>query len=179
MTVRWVRRRRAVCLLASPVALLVAGRLAGLRLNLTESLPVGLYVTVGAAPARGALVLLCLPPEMAAFARARGYVPRGGACPGGIVPIGKPIVAIPGDTVTVMPTGLIVNGAPVSNSRALETDRKGRPLPALAVGRYPVGQDELWVLSSYSQLSFDSRYFGAVRVSAVRARLLPLWTARY
>jgi type IV secretory pathway protease TraF len=89
MIVRWARRPRAVWLLASSVTLLAAGRLAGLRLNLTESLPVGLYVAVGAAPARGALVLLCLPPEVAAFAKTRGYVPRGGACPGGIVPIGS------------------------------------------------------------------------------------------
>jgi len=140
---------------------------------------VGLYAAAGGAPVRGALVLVCLPPEVAAFARARGYVPQGGACPGSVVPIGKPVVAIAGDTVAVTPTGLMVNGAPVPNSRALVTDRKGRPLPRPPGGRYLVGQDELWVLSSYSRLSFDSRYFGAVRVSEVRTRLRPLWTASY
>src|SRR5258708_39776671 len=103
MTARRARGSRAVWLVGSSVALLTAGRLAGLRLNLTGSLPVGLYVAARAAPVRGALVLVCLPSEVAAFARARGYVPRGGACPGGIVPIGKPIVAMPGDTVTVTP----------------------------------------------------------------------------
>lgn len=179
MIARWARRSRAVSWLAGAIALLAAGRLAGLRLNLTASLPVGVYVTATGAPARGALVLVCLPPEVAALARARGYVPHGGTCPGDVVPIGKRVLAVAGDTVAVTPTGLFVNGAPVPNSQALAADRKGRPLPALAVGRYPVGQDELWVLSSYSRLSFDSRYFGAVRVSAVRARLLPLWTARY
>jgi conjugative transfer signal peptidase TraF len=179
MTVRGALGSRTVWWLASSVALIAAAKLAGLRLNLTGSLPVGLYVAAGGAPVRGALVLLCLPPEVAAFARARGYVSRGGACPGGVVPIGKPVVATPGDTISVTRTGLLVNGTPVPNSQALVLDRKGRPLPRLAVGRYLVGWDELWLLSSYSRLSFDSRYFGAIKVSEVRGRLRPLWTASY
>jgi len=114
---------------------------------------------------------------MAAFAKERGYVPHGDECPGGMVPIGKPVLAVGGDTVTVTPSGLFVNSAPVPNSRPLAADRKGRPLPRLVVGRYVVGPCELWVLSSYSRLSFDSRYFGAIHVSQVHARLWRLWTA--
>src|SRR5881296_3871198 len=118
MPIRGTRASRVVWWLASSVVALAAGRLAGLRLNLTGSLPVGLYVAAGGTPVRGALVLVCLPPEVAAFASARGYVPRGGACPGGVLLIGKPVLAIAGDTVTVTPTGLLVNGAPVLNSQA-------------------------------------------------------------
>jgi len=168
--------RRMVWWLGSPVALLAAGWLAGLRLNLTGSLPVGLYVASGGRPARGALVLACLPPRVAEFARARGYVPRGGACPGGVVPVGKSILAVPGDTVTVTLMGLLVNSRQVRNSRPLAVDRKGRPLPGLAISRYVVGPGELWLLSSYSPWSFDSRYFGAVKVGQVRAKLWRLWT---
>jgi len=177
MPIRGTGASRVVWLLASSVALLTAGRLAGLRLNLTGSLPVGLYVAAGAAPVRGALVLVCLPPEVAVLARARGYVPRGGACPGGVVPIGKPVLASAGDTVTVTPTGLLMNGAPVPNSQALAMDRKGRPLPQLPTGRYVVRSGTVWILSSYSRLSFDSRYFGAVETAQVRARIRRLWTA--
>ena len=162
--------------LGCSLALIVGSGLAGLRLNLTGSLPVGLYVASRSAPVRGALVLACLPPGVAAFAKERGYVPHGDECPGGVVPIGKPVLAVGGDTVNVTPSGLVVNGAPVPNSRALAADRKGRPLPRLLVGRYVVGPGELWVLSSYSRLSFDSRYFGAIEVSQVRARLWRLWT---
>lgn len=179
MAARWAQGSRVFWWLVTAVVLLAAGRLAGLRLNLTGSLPVGLYLAARGAPTRGALVLVCLPPQVAAFARARGYVPRGGACPGGAVPAGKRVLALAGDTIAVTPTGLLVNGVPVPNSRALARDRRGRPLRSLAVGRYQVGRDELWVLSSYSRLSFDSRYFGAVRLSDVRGRLLPLWTASY
>lgn len=160
-----------------PLALLAACWCAGLRLNLTGSLPVGLYLASRAAPVRGAIVLACLPPTVTAFALERGYVPRGGTCPDGALPVGKPVLAIAGDTVAVTPTALLVNGAPVPNSQALEADRKGRPLPRVAVGRYVVGPGELWVLSSYSRLSFDSRYFGAIQASQVRARLRRLWTA--
>ena len=35
---------------------------------------------------------------------------------------------------------------------------------------------ELWVLWLYSRLSFDSRYFGAIEMSRVRARIWRLWT---
>lgn len=174
-----VRRRGGPRLggwLGSLLALLAACRLAGLRLNLTGSLPVGLYVASRAAPVRGALILACLPPRVAVFAKARGYVPRGGACRGGTVPVGKPVAAVKGDTVTVTPSGLFVNSARVPNSEPLGADHNGRPLPRLAVGRYVVGPGELWVVSSYSRFSFDSRYFGPVNVGEVRASLWRLWT---
>lgn len=171
------RGSRLVWCFGGPLVLLAAGWLAGLRLNLTASLPVGLYLASGAAPVRGSIVLACLPPAVADFARERGYVPRGDACPGGVVPVGKSILAIAGDTVAVTPTGLLVNGAPVPNSQALEADRKGRPLPRVAVGTYVVAPGELWVLSRYSRFSFDSRYFGAVQAGQVRAGLRRLWTA--
>jgi conjugative transfer signal peptidase TraF len=176
MTARWARGSWGVWWLASAVALLAAGRLAGLRVNLTGSLPVGLYVAARGAPARGLLVLVCLPPEVAAFARARGYVPRGGACPGGVVPVGKRVVAIAGDTVAVTSSGLLVNGAAVPNSKALAADRKGRPLPQLPTGRYVVRPGTVWIVSSYSPFSFDSRYFGAVESADVHASIRRLWT---
>lgn len=151
--------------------------MAGLRLNLTGSLPVGVYLVSHGSPGRGATVLACLPPGVAEFAKARGYVPQGGSCRGGLVPVGKVVWALPRDTVTVTPTGLLVNGTPVPNSQPLFSDRKGRPLPRLAVGRYVVGLGQLWALSSYSRFSFDSRYFGPVEANHVSAIVGPLWTA--
>ena len=174
---RWRRLVRCAWRLGSPLAVLGACGLAGLRLNLTGSLPIGLYRVARATPVREAIVLACLPPAVAAFARARGYVPSGGQCPGGVLPVGKPILAIAGDTVTVTPTGLLVNGTPVPNSRPLAADRQGRPLPRLAAGQYVVRPGTLWVVSSYSRFSFDSRYFGAVEMGRVRANVRRLWTA--
>jgi conjugative transfer signal peptidase TraF len=162
---RWAFR------LGSPLAVLLAAWGAGLRVNLTGSLPVGLYRVVPGPVERGTLVLVCLPPTVAAFARARGYVPRGGTCPGGILPVGKLVVAIPGDTVRVTQRGLVVNGMPVPNSQPRPLDRHYRLLPQLARVSYLVAPDSLWVVSPYSPWSFDSRYFGPIAGNAVRARL--------
>lgn len=174
------RGRRPLAVLGafgSVLVLLAAGSFAGLRLNLTGSLPVGLYRAAPGPVVRGVRVLVCLPPRVAAFARARGYVPRGGVCPGGILPVGKPVLALPGDTVTVTAGGLRVNGVALPNSLALATDQRGRPLPRLAPGSQVVRPGTLWVLSAYSPRSFDSRYFGPVALGAVRSSLQPVWTA--
>ncbi len=177
MTERGAGGLSVIAWLASPVLLVVMGWLAGLRLNLTGSLPVGLYVISPSLPVRGALVLACLPAQVAAFAHARGYVPRGEECPNGVAPIGKPVAAIAGDTVAVTPAGLVVNGVAVPNSQPLATDRKGRPLSRMRVARWVVESGTIWIVSSYSRFSFDSRYFGPIEVRHVRATLQPLWTA--
>lgn len=153
-----------------------------LRLNLTESLPVGLYrivrTSVGV-PRRGELVLACLPMEVAAFALERGYVPRG-RCPGGAAPVGKLVAAVPDDTVLVTEAGVLVNGSLLPRTRPLLRDGRRRSLPTS--GRRPpvplvVRAGELWLLSGYSHLRFDSRYFGTIQRSAVTGRLRPLWAA--
>lgn len=144
---------------------------AGVRLNLTGSLPIGLYVVTHGPPVRGAVVLVCLPETWAELASRRGYVPNGNSCPGGMMPVGKPVFALPGDTVEVTATGLTLNGRPVANTRPLPFDRRGRPLPRLEAGAHVVGAGELWIVSRYSPFSFDSRYFGAVPLADVRARV--------
>jgi len=60
---RW-RAFRVAWRMGSPLALLGACWVAGLRLNLTGSLPVGLYLVSRAAPVRAAIVLTCLPHEV-------------------------------------------------------------------------------------------------------------------
>jgi len=161
---------------AAVLALVASCGLVGLRINLTGSLPVGLYSITKGIPGRDALVLVCLPNAVASFAKRRGYVAQGGACPEGLVPVGKRVCAVPGDTVTVTPTGLIVNETLVPNSQALSADHRGRPLPQLPMGRYLLGPHDWWVLSPYSASSFDSRYFGAIDGTRVQACLKPLWT---
>lgn len=158
--------------------LLTAAWRGGVRLNLTPSLPIGLYLETHVLPARGSIVLACLPPSMAAFARERGYIPRGDHCPGGTAPIGKVVLAVAGDTVVVSGRGLEVNGRLIPNSRPRRVDSAGRPLPSVLRGRHVVRVGELWLVSSYSPLSFDSRYFGAIAARSVLSVVRPLWTLR-
>ena len=156
--------------------LLLSAYAAGLRLNLSASIPIGLYHIVGDAAnlRRGDVVLACLPREIATLAHARGYVPRGSGCSDAMAPIGKLVMALPGDTVVVTETGLNVNGAAVANSRRLERDGAGRHLEAQAAGKYMVAPRTLWLVGS-SARSFDSRYFGAVGSASVLAQLKRGW----
>jgi conjugative transfer signal peptidase TraF len=152
-------------------AFIAACWVAGIRLNLTASMPVGIYVAAKGVPTRGSTVLVCLPPSVAHLARERGYVPRGGSCSHSTIPIGKPVFALPGDTVIVAEGGLLLNGKLTPNTQPLPSDRHGRPLTRLVARQYIVQPNELWVVSAYSRFSFDSRYFGAVSLTNVRARV--------
>jgi conjugative transfer signal peptidase TraF len=145
---------------------------AGVRVNLTESIPLGVYRESGDASEleRGDVVLVCLPQSTAQLAHSRGYVPGGGRCVGGLAPVGKLVMALPGDTVSVAPTGLSVNGSPVRHSSALDHDSEGRPLPRTPAGRWIVQSRTLWLVGTSSR-SFDSRYFGPVPQDDVLSRI--------
>jgi conjugative transfer signal peptidase TraF len=145
-----------------------------LRINFTSSLPRGIYRTVPGPPSRGAIVIACLPSPIGRFARSRGYLWRGD-CPGGAAPVGKTVAAVAGDTVVARAEGLTVNGYPVRNTRVLPWDTRGRPMRHFPYAVYVLGPGELWLTSSCSPASFDSRYFGPINIGAVRSRISPLW----
>ena len=159
-------------LTASLAATITVSR--NLRLNVTSSLPRGIYRTVSGAPNRGSTVIACLPPAVSQFARSRRYV-WGGDCPGGSAPIGKLVAATAGDTIIVTAEGIVVNGFAMKNTRVLPQDSKGRPLKHFLYGAYVVPPGSLWLASTYSSLSYDSRYFGFISLASVRDRIEPLW----
>jgi conjugative transfer signal peptidase TraF len=99
-------------------------------------------------------------------------------CPDGFSPLIKPVVAWPGDLVSVSATGISVNGHPLLNSTPIERDTKGQHLNPFAAGEYRVGPKELWVVSSFSPRSFDSRYFGPIPLRSVHSWLRPLLVER-
>jgi conjugative transfer signal peptidase TraF len=144
--------------------------------NTSPSLPLGLYRVVPAArPRIGDLVLVCLPPDVAAPARARGYLTRG-RCASGVEPLGKRIGAAAGDTVLVTSAGLVINGRSIPSTIPLRVDSHGRALPQLAGYRRGLRAGELWLVASGHPRSFDSRYFGPVSIHTVIAVMRPMWT---
>ena len=147
--------------------------LAGIRLNLSGSMPRGIYQITHGTPVRGAIVLVCLPPRLAMYAHQRRYVPNG-SCPDGSAPIGKPIIASGGDTVVVAEDGVRIGGRLVLYSKPLSRDGKGRLLLHVPIGTYVVRPNEIWLLSTHSERSFDSRYFGAVPLTGVVAIVRPI-----
>jgi conjugative transfer signal peptidase TraF len=102
-----------------------------------------------------------------------------GTCPDGYAALLKPVVAWPGDVVTTSSAGVIVDGIPVPNSSPLTRDSLGRELHPYPYGTYEVLAGQIWVLSSYSSRSFDSRYFGPVPLRTVREWVRPFITERY
>jgi conjugative transfer signal peptidase TraF len=148
--------------------------LAGIRINTSPSLPLGLYRVTS--EVQESLVEFCPAEPFASLAIERGYRNRG-TCPDEAAPLLKPVVARVGDFVYLSGRGMEVNGRLLPNTAPLAVDTKGRPLVHWQFGRYAVPLGKLWVASSYNGRSFDSRYFGPVPVRSVRERLRPLLTA--
>jgi type IV secretory pathway protease TraF len=57
----------------------------------------------------------------------------------------------------------------------LRQDSDGRPLMRVPDGRYVVHRGEVWIVSTFSPRSWDSRYFGPVPTSAIVSALSPVW----
>ncbi|MES2142730.1 MAG: signal peptidase I [Pseudomonadota bacterium] len=104
--------------------------------------------------------------KIAAVALQRGYL-RVGSCPSKVIPVLKQVIAIPGDTVTLTDSNIIVNGfkylAPF-----MPMDHNKQPLQKfIANGSYqPSGG--YWIYGANDpQNSWDSRYYGAVSRTAI------------
>ena len=146
-----------------------------IRINLSPSLPIGLY-QVSSGP-DATLVEFCPPEPFGSMANARGYR-QPGNCPDGGTPLMKPVVARAGDVVSVSKRGVAVNGKGLLNSVPLTRDTASRPLTPWPYGTYTVQPATVWVVSDYQPRSFDSRYFGPISASLIRNRLRYLLVLR-
>lgn len=161
------RRRFALfIILAALVPVIAAASVAHrFTFNLTPSLPRGFYrLDLDAAVEKGSTVLLPIPPRVRDLVYARRYLPAGAR-------LLKTVVALPGDRICLDGHMFKVDGrviAPVHTE-----DSAGLPLEPY---RYcgVVRPGEAYVATPEPH-SFDSRYFGPVRLSSlVVAR--PVWT---
>ena len=146
----------------------------GFMVNMSASLPRGLYRRVDAPAMRGAIVIVCLPAGIAALGRSRAYLHRG-SCPDESEAVGKRVVAITGDRVAAGPDGVYVNGRHLPGSERLSRDSAGRPMASVDRPDLPLQPAELWLMGDDPR-SWDSRYFGPVQVDAVVAVVEPVWT---
>lgn len=172
------RRALFPVVLFAGIAITVLGfQLLGLKIGLTDSAcPPGIYRMVNHATSRGDLVLACLPDAIAQFGRARGYLLRGRGCGDGIEPVGKRLSALPGDSVEVTRDYISVNGQRLEHSATFSRDSHGESVKHLAWGHYTVSPGEVWLFGTKDARSWDSRYFGPVPASSVRAALEPVFT---
>lgn len=172
--------KRSPCLgiaaLGLPLGLalvLGGGPWAGLRLNFTDSAPKGLWwVTTGETNLeRGQWVELCPPPlPVVQQMLEQGYLASGSCADSGSMPLLKPVAGLAGDHIQ------LTSGADVRlNGQALPNTRALTHLPPWPTGEYRVQPGEVWLFSSHSPSSFDSRYFGPVSLARVRGIARPLW----
>lgn len=175
MTTRPIRPLRYVAI-SSIVGLLFAliCGLAGLRVNTTRSIPVGLYLTRAMPIALGDYVIFC-PPQNALFAVAkkRGYI-GAGFCAGGTGQMMKRVVALEGDYVAISSDGVFVNGHRLPLSAPYSSDAYRRALPNLSGLRLRLAQDDVLLMSDLSAKSFDGRYFGPINRSLIHHVIAPL-----
>ena len=158
--------------LAFPLACQIAFT-EGYRINLTASLPRGLYRLDAAAPiTRGALIAICPPMDLVPLALDRGYLAPGN-CPGGSWPLLKCIGGLAGDTIELTTHGITVNHALLPDSLPLSHDRTGLPLKPITTLHLQLTAAELWVYAPHPY-SWDSRYFGPLSRQAVVGVATPI-----
>jgi conjugative transfer signal peptidase TraF len=143
----------------------------GYRWNGSPSLPRGLYATA----VRSDLIEFC-PPQPWGYIAVKRQYREPGVCPDYGSPVLKPIAASEGDRIDLSAVGIAVNGGLLPNTAPRVLDSMGRRLDHYPFGTYIVRNGEVWVASSWNYKSFDSRYFGPVRLSAIRHYLRPVWT---
>jgi conjugative transfer signal peptidase TraF len=90
----------------------------GLRVNGTDSEPIGIYWAVSKVPAKGDFVFM-LPPAASIFklAKERGYL-AAGSSPAGTAALIKQVAAVAGDRVTIDEGGVWVNGVRLKKQHA-------------------------------------------------------------
>jgi conjugative transfer signal peptidase TraF len=145
--------------------------LPGPRVNLSESIPVGLYWFTPGTAAKGQIVVACLPESFAQEERRAANV-SDGTCPSGIQPVAKVLAATAPDVVTFARDGVRINGAlwPMSGRISLAPFFPPSRAITLAPGQA--------VLLGLHSRSWDSRYFGTVDDHAIIGTWSPLITSK-
>jgi conjugative transfer signal peptidase TraF len=133
-------------------------------LNLSHSVPVGLYRLKGRSLQRGDFAVIHLGEPWRDLAQSRGYL----LSKAWLI---KPVAALAGDRVCRSGRVITINGH-ISAIAELR-DEKGRLLPKWD-GCKVLVQDEMFLLSGADN-SFDGRYFGVTSRSALIAKAVPVF----
>lgn len=162
-----------VAVFTSAALLFVVAEEEGIRINTSSSAPRGLWTAkpMGDHPIeRNTWIAICPPVQPVSRAMAK-FMPYGDCPILDVAPLLKPVRAISGDVVRLqVGRNAEVNGVTLPNTISKPA------LPAWPDGEYTVKPGEVWIFSSYSDKSFDSRYFGPVKVSEIQSAALPLLT---
>lgn len=137
--------------------------------NYSSSLPIGIYLSIpGFGVRNGDIVAYYADDSVYNFAREHHYLADG---------LEKTYfikhVATPGHTYEITEHGFFVDNFYIGD--IAKSDHQGNPLPQLNLGHYVVQPGEVMTYTSNTH-SFDSRYFGPVKISQIETRVIPLLT---
>lgn len=179
---RYIKTKKTIFTVIAVFLLLALGLLAknaGLIINITPSMPRGIYIkNYHSNITRKTLALICLHEPYQSLGLQRGYLMHGQSCHGNnassdAAPLLKSVLALPGDDVILQNDYIAVNGARYSY-RTAQHDSAGRALASYPRGSYPhtIGY---WLIGTHAANSWDSRYWGPITPTQVIAQLKPLW----
>jgi conjugative transfer signal peptidase TraF len=161
---------RALCLV---ILILIALVAAGVRLNVMPSAASGVYwLTAAPSPLdHGLLVVVQTPESRRLMRELHGWLASW------LLPIMKPIAALPGDQVCLLDGTLqIAYGSTHEGYGPVLTDHRGHRLPTwIDQGCRTIPEGSVFLASQAVQ-SLDSRYFGPVRMADIRHRAVPVLT---
>ncbi len=163
---------KTIIILMVILNLILAGvYIAGIKINLSPSFPEGFYnfntIKQPLIKYKNNYILVCLDiaNPVVIYAKDNDFLKSGWGCPGNIAPILKKIVGIPGDIITVNEGKVSVNKVVLKNSYI-----KYDNLQLIIHNGFhlKLRQNEFWIMSDFNSSSFDSRYFGVVKESAIK-----------
>lgn len=135
-----------------------------IAINISESLPVGIYLQKGSEDVKRGDIVLFYSTRINQDAAERGYIRKGSK-------LGKRVVAIEGDHLQ---TGkkTIIKGQVISTKIQLK-DSQNRPMEIFEYqGKVPPGH--IFVIGD-TPGSYDSRYYGFVQKSDIQKKLKPIF----
>ena len=181
-----MRTKPTAWLIVGIIAAVLAGTVgavqAGVRINLSPSMPKGLYrlvqcdETAGRDAAVGDWVAIDTKEASSnpgvAFFRTQGWLSYSGRSDDLLM---KTIVGVGSDEVTEEDGRLYVNGQPLARSASRRQRAVGTlPLPSVELPQR-IKEGEVW-LSSDHKRGIDSRYFGAVARASIACKVEAAWT---
>lgn len=141
-----------------------------LRINTTPSYPYGLYKVINNATIeKGIFVNFCAPDKKDIQLKELKKS-NDGICLNGTTPLLKKVVAIEGDKITVANEKIYVNGIEQVNSKIFVKKVK------FFAKSQTIKKGEIFVMSDFNPMSYDSRYFGAINTNKVIEIVSPLYT---